>query len=86
MRKRSVISHLLAVLVLAISFFQLASAGEAAWNAYGGNGGGGGQYSPLSQITVDNVEDLQVAWTYRTGEVSDGTAGIAPTTPGSGPR
>jgi glucose dehydrogenase len=28
----------------------------------------GSRFSPLTQITRDNVSRLEVAWTYRTGE------------------
>ncbi|MBT4738956.1 MAG: PQQ-binding-like beta-propeller repeat protein, partial [Rhodospirillaceae bacterium] len=33
-----------------------------------GNDSGGSQYSPLSQITPDNVTDLEVAWIHRSGD------------------
>ena len=36
------------------------------WPAYGRDSGGS-RYSPLDQITRDNVKELKVAWTYRTG-------------------
>lgn len=42
----------------------------AGWSAYGGDVGGS-RYSPLTQITPQNVEHLDVAWTYRTGDVAD---------------
>jgi quinoprotein glucose dehydrogenase len=41
-------------------------AGE--WHAYGRTGHGQ-RYSPLSQITPDNVENLGMAWQYRTGDM-----------------
>src|SRR6187431_352362 len=37
---------------------------EATWGSSGGN-----RHSPLTQITRQNVERLQIAWTYRTGEL-----------------
>jgi quinoprotein glucose dehydrogenase len=37
------------------------------WPAYGRDAGGA-RFSPLTQITRDNVTGLQVAWTYHTGE------------------
>ncbi|MVW79280.1 glucose/quinate/shikimate family membrane-bound PQQ-dependent dehydrogenase [Bordetella sp. 02P26C-1] len=37
------------------------------WPAYGRTEGGI-RYSPLAQINDKNVKDLQVAWTYRTGD------------------
>ena len=40
------------------------------WPAYG-NDAGSSRYSPLREIAKDNVGGLQVAWTYRTGDVSD---------------
>lgn len=42
--------------------------GRDQWPAYGGDSGGT-RYSALTQITRENVETLQVAWTYRTGEL-----------------
>ena len=39
---------------------------RADWPSYG-NDLGGSRYSPLDQINRDNVRDLEVAWTYRTG-------------------
>ncbi len=40
----------------------------ADWTAYGA-GPGGQRYSPAGQITPQNVKNLKIAWTYRTGEV-----------------
>jgi quinoprotein glucose dehydrogenase len=45
----------------------------ADWPEYG-HDKGGLRYSPLTQITRENVLDLQIAWTYRSGDLSDGTA------------
>ena len=41
--------------------------GLSEWTAYGA-GPRGQRYSPAAQINPQNVRDLQVAWTYRTGE------------------
>jgi len=49
----------------------LASAGDvpaSEWPAYGRTQEGT-RYSPLQQITPENVNDLQVAWTFRTGDM-----------------
>lgn len=40
------------------------------WAAYGRTHYGR-RYSPLDQITPENVAELQVAWTYHTGELRD---------------
>jgi quinoprotein glucose dehydrogenase len=40
------------------------------WPAYGGDAGGT-RYSTLTQVTPANVKGLQVAWTYRTGELGE---------------
>jgi membrane-bound PQQ-dependent dehydrogenase (glucose/quinate/shikimate family) len=40
--------------------------------AYYGHDAGGMRYSPLKQINLDNVAQLKVAWTYHTGDISDG--------------
>jgi len=53
----------------------LAAAGCAnaqEWPVYGGDAGGT-RYSMLKQIHRGNVASLRIAWTYHTGDVSDGT-------------
>ena len=42
------------------------------WPAYGGNAGGT-RYSPLAEIDRGNVRTLTLAWTYRTGELGEGS-------------
>ncbi|HEV2321655.1 MAG TPA: PQQ-binding-like beta-propeller repeat protein, partial [Gammaproteobacteria bacterium] len=49
----------------------MAAPDDAGWSAYGGDAGGM-RYSPLKQINAANVEDLRVAWIYRTGELGKG--------------
>ena len=44
----------------------------AEWPAYGGDQGGL-RFSPLTQITAENVGHLELAWEHRHGDVSDGT-------------
>ncbi len=39
----------------------------AGWPTYGGDPGGS-RYSPLAEIHRGNVDELEVAWTYRTGD------------------
>jgi quinoprotein glucose dehydrogenase len=39
---------------------------------YYGHDAGGMRYSPLTQINRDNVSQLKVAWTFHTGDISDG--------------
>ncbi len=41
------------------------------WSAYGGDPGGN-RYADARQITRDNVDQLEIAWTYRTGELGAG--------------
>lgn len=40
------------------------------WAAYGGTNNGA-RFSNLKQITADNVSNLDVAWTYHTGDLRD---------------
>ncbi len=55
-------------------------AGDAPqWPAYGG-GPGGGHFTPLTQITAQNVHRLREAWVYRTGDYSAGAPGHRATT------
>jgi len=45
-------------------------AGEwAGW----GRDDGGTRYSPLDQLRRENVDQLELAWTHRCGEISDGS-------------
>ena len=46
-----------------------AYAEQAGWPLYGGDAAGN-RYSSLDQITPENVDELEVAWVYRTGEVA----------------
>jgi len=51
----------------------------AEWSAYGADPHGT-RHSIADQITPDNVADLEVAWTYHTGDVDDGSETILGTT------
>jgi quinoprotein glucose dehydrogenase len=68
---------LLATLALAACSAQAPSgastgaSADAGWPTYGGDPGGT-RYSPLTQISPVNVRGLQVAWTFRTGELGKG--------------
>ncbi len=46
-----------------------------------GNDPGGMRYSQLDQINRENVHELEVAWTYRTGELVDGRGNTIECTP-----
>ncbi|WP_340647829.1 membrane-bound PQQ-dependent dehydrogenase, glucose/quinate/shikimate family [Pseudoxanthomonas winnipegensis] len=52
------------------------------WAAYG-NTDGGSRFAALDQINRDNIKDLKVAWTYRTGDIaqSNGNGAEDQTTP-----
>jgi membrane-bound PQQ-dependent dehydrogenase (glucose/quinate/shikimate family) len=68
------------VLVFALSGTSLATAQKPASAAsddwpYYGHDPGGMRCSPLTQINRENVSQLQVAWTYHTGDISDGSGG-----------
>ena len=65
MNRRRVGARIMAVLILGVCA-QLALADDSDWMQYGGHEGGG-RYSPLAQINRDNVQNLAVAWSYRTG-------------------
>ncbi|MFQ5512958.1 MAG: pyrroloquinoline quinone-dependent dehydrogenase [Myxococcota bacterium] len=46
----------------------------ASWPVWGGDPGGR-RYSPLTQITPENVSRLRVVWTHHSGDLADGRAG-----------
>lgn len=52
--------------------------GAAGWPVYGGSPGGT-RYSPLSQITRENVSRLEVAWVYHTGDYEGERPGVGKT-------
>jgi quinoprotein glucose dehydrogenase len=43
----------------------------AEWPSYGGDPGGS-RYTPLDDIRAENLSQLEIAWTYRTGDIADG--------------
>jgi quinoprotein glucose dehydrogenase len=47
----------------------------ADWPAYGGDAGGR-RWSPLEEITSENVGELEQVWIHRSGDVLDGTASL----------
>jgi quinoprotein glucose dehydrogenase len=51
-----------------------AGAAEADWSAYGGDGRGQ-RHATAAQITPQNVDRLELAWTFRTGELGRGFIG-----------
>src|SRR5262249_33237398 len=67
--RSSIITSILALWALAL--FPAPSAFSQEWPHYG-NDLAGTKYSPLDQINRENVKQLAVAWTYHTGDVSDG--------------
>jgi quinoprotein glucose dehydrogenase len=64
---------LLLCLFLTASSPVAALAADNDWPAYGGNAGGT-RYSPLKQITRENIAGLKVAWTYHTGALEPQTS------------
>ena len=56
-----------------LAVMALATLGAQEWPYYGGDAGGT-KYSKLDQITRSNVTKLKVAWTFHTGDWSDGKA------------
>ncbi|HET7649537.1 MAG TPA: hypothetical protein VFL15_02415, partial [Gammaproteobacteria bacterium] len=66
---RTVFAMVTAVALAATGTAGAVDAGS--WSAYGGDAAGT-RYSPLTQITPANVQDLRVAWIFRTGELGRG--------------
>src|SRR5258707_2258469 len=63
-------SHIQAIPILLLSMSALLPAQE--WPAYAGDSGGS-KYSRLKQIDRENVASLKLAWTFHTGDMSDGS-------------
>ena len=61
----------ISILIFLIAILTSPSLSAQSWMHYGGDAGGS-RYSPLTQITRENVKNLKVAWTYHTGDMSDG--------------
>src|SRR5713226_5296131 len=71
-------AHLLPAIFLLASFhLQSADRKAAEWPVYGGDSGGM-KYSPLDQINRNNVQQLEIAWQWKTGEEPDLQKGTAP--------
>ncbi len=59
---------LLLLLCLVNMLTSFAQKNDQEWPAYGGDPGGM-RHAAIDQITPDNVKQMKVAWTYRTGEL-----------------
>ncbi|MFV2089801.1 MAG: pyrroloquinoline quinone-dependent dehydrogenase, partial [Pseudomonadales bacterium] len=51
------------------SVFPAMAASTGDWDRYGGDGGQ--QFTPLDQINPDNLDRLQEAWVFRTGDLNE---------------
>ena len=75
---KSLLAHCrLSWFALALSVLYLPASAQnqsADWPAYG-NDPGGMRYSALTQISRANVSQLKIAWTFHTGDISDGSRG-----------
>src|SRR6266567_942780 len=56
----------------ACCIFLCCASAQQEWPVYGGDPGNS-RYSSLRQINRSNVTQLKVAWTYHTGDISDGS-------------
>lgn len=68
---QTIVSLASAVLIVSAIPAVVQADDAARWNHYGG-GQHGMQYSSLSQISRDNVDDLEEVWRFRTGELGEG--------------
>ena len=73
-----------AMLVLMTSHISLGQQGtsvyEGDWPSWAGSSNAS-RYSPLDQITAENVEDLEIAWRWSTQGFGPGTDFVNPSTP-----
>jgi len=79
-------SHAIALFALLASVFGCSDAPPptsfdgpvAGWPSYGADPGGS-RYSPLTQITPDNVHTLEVAWVHHSGDYAGNRPGVKKT-------
>ena len=64
-------------LALPLALFAAPAAAQE-WTTFNGNLAAQ-KYSPLTQITADNVGDLEKAWDYHTGDLADGSGDLPAT-------
>ena len=69
---RSPLQDRVAAVLVCVLWLSAARAAAQEWRFWGGDAGGT-KYSTLDQINKKNVSKLKVAWTYDTGDWSDGT-------------
>src|SRR5687767_7394475 len=67
-RRRVTYGILAAFIFCGASLIAQQGAKNGEWRIYGGDGGST-RYSPLDQITRDNVKDLRVAWTWKSDNI-----------------
>jgi quinoprotein glucose dehydrogenase len=60
-----------AILLALLAGSVRAQGGATEWPSYGGDSGGQ-RFADLADITPANVDDLEIAWVHRHGDVSDG--------------
>jgi len=70
------VSYHTAFLIALIATLSPATAAD--WASYA-NAPGGGRYVDFEEITPDNIDALDVAWTFNSGDVSDGSGDISQT-------
>jgi quinoprotein glucose dehydrogenase len=73
MSNKKLIRLLAAVAIVGTATVSAQSPDASDWGFYGGDAFGQ-HFSSLDQIKRENVNELTVAWTYRTGELGDGFA------------
>ncbi|MGI9308895.1 MAG: pyrroloquinoline quinone-dependent dehydrogenase, partial [Gammaproteobacteria bacterium] len=62
------VHRFLSAVLFAAFFSSLVLADDTGWLHYGRDAGGA-RFSPLTQISADNVNDLELAWSYRHGDL-----------------
>jgi len=68
---------LLMAVCLCATLGPLAQSNDGGWPVWGGDAGGT-RFSPLRDITRDNIDTLEVAWEYHTGDSSELKPGMPP--------
>ena len=79
-RLRLILGGLVITLLAILPILAQQGAKNGEWRAYGGDEGST-RYSPLAEITRDNIKDMRVAWVWKSDSLTPNAQATSETTP-----